>query len=174
MEELPHGLRRDRHVDLTGRRGEPWVRRLVIALLAVVVVVALLGAAGQNHTTGRAQAAEATLTVTAPERVRGGLFFQGRLDILARARIGTPRIVLGNGWTEEMQLNTLEPAPKAETSDAGELELEYDPLHTGDHLTIWMQFEVNPLGPGRRDRTVTLFDGERQVARVPAEITVLP
>jgi hypothetical protein len=42
MEELPHGLQRDRHVELAGRRGEPRARRLVIALLALVVVAALL------------------------------------------------------------------------------------------------------------------------------------
>ncbi|MEJ7797932.1 MAG: hypothetical protein WKF42_05490 [Solirubrobacteraceae bacterium] len=48
MEPLPHGLQRERHVDLAGRRGEPWVRRIVLALLALVVVGALLGAAGQQ------------------------------------------------------------------------------------------------------------------------------
>ena len=174
MEDLPHGLQRDRHVELAGRRGEPRVRRVVIGLLAVVVVAALLGVVGQRHGTVRAQAAAAALTVNAPERVRGGVFFQGRIDIVARARIGTPRIVLGEGWTEEMQLNTLEPAPASESSNAGQLELEYDPLHTGDHLTIWLQFEVNPTGAGRRDRGVTLLDGERVIARAPAEITVLP
>jgi hypothetical protein len=174
VETLPHGLSRDRHLDLEGRRGEPWTRRLVIALLALAVGAALLGAVGQTHTTGRARAAAATLTVKAPERVRGGLFFQGRLDIAARERIGKPRVVLGNGWTEEMQLNTLEPAPASETSNAGELELEYDPLNAGDHLTIWMQFEVNPTGAGRRERDVTLLDGDRLVARVPGEVTVLP
>jgi hypothetical protein len=114
------------------------------------------------------------LTVRAPERVRGGLFFQGRIDVVARERIGRPRIVLADGWTEELQLNTLEPAPAAESSSRGRLELEYDPLHTGDHLTIWMQFEVNPTGAGRRDRSVALLDDDRLVARVPAEITVLP
>lgn len=174
VETLPHDLSHDRHVELKGRRGEPWVRRVVIALLALVVAAALLGAVGQTHTTLRAQAAGATLTVKAPGRVRGGLFFQGRMDIVARERIGKPRIVLGNGWTEQMQLNTIEPSPAAETSSAGELELDYDPLHTGDHLTIWLQFEVNPTGAGRRDRTVTLLDGDRVLARVPAEITVLP
>jgi hypothetical protein len=174
METLPHGLSRDRHVDLEGRRGEPWARRLVIGLLALVVAAALLGAAGQTHTTKRAQAAAATLTVKAPERVRGGLFFQGRLDIVAREPIGKPRIVLGNGWTEEMQLNTIEPSPASETSNAGELEFEYDPLRTGDHLTIWMQFEVNPTGAGHRARDVTLLDGDNLLTRVPGEITVLP
>jgi hypothetical protein len=174
VEALPHGLSRERHVDLEGRRGEPWARRVVIAVLALVVAAALLGAVGQSHTTGRAQAAAATLTVKAPTRIRGGLFFQGRLDIVARERVGKPRIVLANGWTEQMQLNTVEPAPASETSDAGELELEYDPLHTGDHLTIWLQFEVNPTGAGRRARDVTLLDGDRVLARVPGKITVLP
>jgi hypothetical protein len=174
METLPQHLRRDRHVELVGRRGEPRARRTVIALLALVVLAALLGAAGQGDDVGHAQAPAAALTVRAPERVRGGLFFQGRIDVVARERIGRPRIVLADGWTEELQLNTLEPAPAAESSSRGRLELEYDPLHTGDHLTIWMQFEVNPTGAGRRDRSVALLDDDRLVARVPAEITVLP
>ena len=106
--------------------------------------------------------------------MRGGLFFQGRLDVVARERIRTPVLVLGEGWTEEMQLNTLEPAPASESSDDGRLELEYDPLRAGDHLTVWLQFEVNPTGAGRRDRSVELLDGDRSLARAPAEITVLP
>ena len=174
METLPHGLRRDRHVDLDGRRGEPWVRRTVIAVLAVVVLAALLGFAGQSPGILVARAATATLTVQAPERVRGGLFFEGRIDVVARDRVGTPRIVLGPGWTDEMQLNTIEPAPASESSSDGRLELEYDPLHSGDHLTIWMQFEVNPTNVGRRDRSVTLLDGERVLARARATITVQP
>jgi len=174
MENLPEGLDRHRHVDLQSRNGEPWARRIVIALFAVVAVAALLGAFGQQHTTVAAHVPAATLTVKAPERVRGGLLFQGRLDIVARERIRRPVIVLGDGWTEEMQLNTLEPAPASESSDDGRLELEYDPLRAGDHLTVWMQFSVNPTGPGRRDRSVELLDGDRSLARVPAEITVLP
>ncbi len=55
MEKLPHGLRRDHPVELTGRRGEPWVRGLVIVGFAPVVAGALLGAIGQRHETGQAQ-----------------------------------------------------------------------------------------------------------------------
>src|SRR4051794_38695008 len=108
MEELPHGLERGRHVELAGRRADPWLRRAAVALLALVVLAALLGAVGQSQETVRAQGATAALTVKAPTRVRGGLFFEGRIDILARDGVGTPRIVLGEGWTEQMQLNTLE------------------------------------------------------------------
>jgi hypothetical protein len=174
MENLPEGLDRHRHVELERRSGEPWARRLVIALFAVVAVAALLGAFGQQHTTVAADVAAAMLTVQAPERVRGGLFFQGRLDIVARERIRRPVLVLGEGWTEELQLNTLEPAPASESSDSGRLQLEYDALRAGDHLTVWMQFEVNPTGAGRRDRSVELLDGDRSLARAPAEIAVLP
>ena len=82
--------------------------------------------------------------------------------------------MLGEGWTEEMQLNTLEPAPAAETSTGGRLDLEYDPLERGDHLTIWLEFTVNPTNVGTRDRSVTLLDGERELAYAPGTIRVLP
>jgi hypothetical protein len=173
-EDLAIGLRRDRHVELRGRAAEPWWRRAVIAVLALVVVVALAGVFGQPEQTARAQSQAATLTVRAPEHIRGGLFFQGRLDIVAREPIAKPRVVLGEGWTEELQLNTLEPAPASETSSAGQLELEYDPLRAGDHLTVWMQFEANPTGTGRRDRDVTLLDGDRALAHVSGELTSWP
>jgi len=74
MVELAHGLRRERHVQLAGRAGEPWARRIIVALLAMVVVATLLGAVGQSHDTVRAQSPAAELTVKAPTRVRGGLF----------------------------------------------------------------------------------------------------
>jgi hypothetical protein len=174
METLPHGLRRDRHVDLTTRRGEPWARRALIALFTAVVAAALLGVVGQSAGTLHADAAAATLTVKAPTRVRGGLFFQGRFDIIAREHLSRPTIMLGNGWTEEMQLNTIEPSPTSETSSDGELELEFDPMRSGEHLTLWLQFEVNPTGVGRRDRSVTLLDGDRTIAHIPGKITVAP
>jgi hypothetical protein len=173
-EPLPEGLDRDRHSELIGRAGEPWVRRGVIALLALVIVVALLGAVGQRHETVQAQAPTASLRVKVPKVVRGGLFFQGRLDVVAHAEIRRPRIRLGDGWSEEMQLNTLEPTPAAETSTGGRLDLEYDTLRRGDRLTIWLQYTVNPTNVGERDRSVTLLDGDRELTRAPGTIRVLP
>jgi hypothetical protein len=173
-DDLPIGLRRDRHLELRGRSAEPWWRRAVIAVLAAVVIAALAGAFGQEAQTARARSAAATLTVRAPHAVRGGLFFQGRLDIVAGRALAKPRIVLGPGWTEQMQLNTIEPSPASETSSAGRLELDYDPLKAGDHLTVWLQFEANPTGAGRRDRAVTLLDGDRALAHVPGMLTSFP
>lgn len=174
MDTLPHDLRRDRHVDLSTRSGEPWARRAILTLLAAAIIAALLGAVGQTPETLHAQASAATLTVKAPARVRGGLFFEGRFDIVAHEHVSRPRLVLGNGWAEELQIDTIEPSPKSETSSDGKLDLEFDPMRSGDHLTLWMQFEVNPTGVGRRDRSVTLLDGDDFVTRIPGTLTVLP
>jgi hypothetical protein len=172
--DIELGLRRDRHFELHGREAEPWIRRVILTFLAAVVIAALAGAFGQQHTTARAESSAATLTVAAPQRVRGGLFFQGRIDIVARRAIAHPRLILGPGWTEQMQLNTIEPSPTGETSRAGRLQLAYDSLHAGDQLTVWAQFEANPTGVGHRDRSLTLLDGDRTLARVPGTMTTLP
>jgi hypothetical protein len=122
----------------------------------------------------RAQSPAASLRVKVPNVVRGGLFFQGRLDIVAREEIRRPRVVLGEGWTEEMQLNTLEPAPTKITSSAGRLDFEYDTMRRGDHITVWLEYTVNPTNVGKRDRGVTLLDGDRELARAPGTIRILP
>jgi hypothetical protein len=168
------GLRRDRHVELRGRGAEPWWRRGILAVMAAVVVAALAGVFGQQHETAHAETSAASVTVRAPTHVRGGLFFQMRIDIVAHQAIRKPRLVLGPAWTEQLQLDTLEPSPTGESSSAGRLELEYDPLKPDDHLTVWLQYEANPTGFGRRDRSVTLLDDAAPLARVPGHLTSLP
>lgn len=174
MPELPHSLHRDRHVDLVGRRGAPWVRRVVVLALTAVVVAALAGAFGQEEDSARSAVPAAVLRVRAPERVRGGLFFQGRIDVEATQRIRSPRVILGSGWSEGLQVNTIEPAPTSETARDGRLQLAYDALSRGQRLTVWLQFEVNPTTHGRRDRTVTLLDGDRVLTTIHRKLTVLP
>ncbi len=142
--------------------------------MGAVIVAALAGVFGQQHETAHAETSAASVTVRAPTRIRGGLFFQGRIDIVARQAIKRPRIVLGPAWTEQMQLNTLEPAPTGESTSAGKLELEYDALAPGDHFTVWLQYEANPTGFGTRDRSVTLLDDAAPLARVPGDLTALP
>lgn len=173
-QDLP-GLDRARHLDLGHRRHEPWVRRSVLLVLLAVVVLALADVVGQQPTRSSASSPRATLAVEAPQALRGGLFYQLRVDVVARNRIGRPTLRLGPGWTEQMQINTIEPSPASESSSAGRLELEFDPLHRGDHLTVWMQFEVNPAdSSGRRDQSVTLLDGGLPLTGVTRTVTVMP
>lgn len=172
---LPHGLDRGRHLALDRRRGEPWARRAVMTVLTAVVVLALLDVFGQTTQSRTATSAAASLRVAAPDRVRGGLFFQARIDVRAVRRLADPRLVFAPGWTEQLQLNTIEPGADQELSEDGRLELRYGTLDAGRRLTVWMQFEANPAGStGRRDQTVELRDGRQVLARVHRSLTIFP
>jgi hypothetical protein len=151
-----------------------WVRRAILTVFAVLVVLALLNRFGQKPEESIARTPAATMRLSAPERIRGGLFFQSRLEIRAAQAIDHPRLVLDEGWLEGMQVNSIEPAPVGETSRGGRVVLSYDQLQPGDVLRIWLQFEVDPTNVGRRSYAVELDDAERPVARLTREITALP
>jgi hypothetical protein len=152
----------------------PWVRRAILVALAVVVVLAVLDRFGQRPSETAAQAPAATMRLSAPAAVRGGLFFQSRLDVRAARAIEHPRIVLDAGWVEGMQVNSIEPAPVSEASRDGRVVLSYDALEAGDVLRVWLQFEVNPTNVGHRSYAVELDDAERPLVRVSPDITVWP
>jgi hypothetical protein len=151
-----------------------WVRRAVLTLLGVLVALALLNRYGQRPATSVVRSPSATMRLSAPARIRGGLFFQSRLDIRAVQAIDHPRVVLEDGWLEGMQVNSIEPAPVGETTRNGRVVLSYDALQAGDVLRVWFQFEVNPTNVGHRSYAVELDDAEQPVARLQPTITALP
>lgn len=173
MVEFPEHLDVGRHRDPSGRR-ELVARRVVMSLLAALAVAALFGLFGQSPRQSSAAAERASLEVSAPGRLRGGLFFQGRFTIRARDAIENATIVLAPGWLENMHINTIEPAPTEESSRDGDLALSFGPLAAGDELVLYMQFQVNPTNVGRRSADVGLYDGQELLARVDRTVTVLP
>jgi hypothetical protein len=64
-----------------GQQIGPAARRAGIALLAVVVAVAPAGVFGQPQHADGVTADAASMRLSAPRTVRGGLFFEARLDI---------------------------------------------------------------------------------------------
>jgi hypothetical protein len=160
-----------------GRAGQNrglWARRVVIALFCVIAVLALADRFGQRTTESQAAAPGARMTLTAPETVRGGLFFQSRVEIHALREIRYPHLVLDDGWVEGMQVNSIHPEPAGELSRDGQLVLTYDKLAPGDELRIWFQFEVNPTNVGHRSYGIELDDEAARVVRLSPTITVLP
>jgi len=160
--------------DERGQRVGLITRRAVMTLFAVIVLVALLGVFGQRATSSTATGPAVTLRLEAPETVRGGLFFQSRIDVTATRTVGQPRLVFDEGWLEGMQVNSIEPAAESESSRDGRLVLSYGALGPGDRLRIYMQFEVNPTNVGRRSYGFELDDGQARIARIDRDITVLP
>ena len=171
--ELPDHLDLGRHRDAS-TWGELVARWLVLTAIAALVVAALLGAFGQRPVESAATAAAADLEVSAPARLRGGLFFQGRFTVDARRPLENATLVLAPGWLEGMSINTIEPAPAEEASRDGDLALSFGPLGEGERLVVYMQFQVNPTNVGHRDASVSLYEGGTLVTTDDRTITVFP
>jgi hypothetical protein len=152
----------------------PWIRRAVTVLMTAVVVLALLDVFGQRPIESVATTPRAVLRLSAPEAVRGGLFFQSRVEIRAVDAIDHPRLVVDPGWLEGMQFNSIEPAPVGEASRGRRVVFSYDALNAGETMTVWLQFEVNPTNVGRRSYGIELDDAETRVARLERDLTVFP
>jgi hypothetical protein len=160
--------------DDRGQRVGLAARRVVMTLFAVVALLGLTGVFGQPQRSSGATGETATLRLQAPETVRGGLFFQARVDVETTSAISQPRLVLDEGWTEGLQVNSIEPAPESESSRDGRLELSFPDVAAGERLRIWFQFEVNPTNVGRRSFAIELDDATRPLARIDRTLTVLP
>jgi hypothetical protein len=171
--DLPDHLDFGRHRDVS-LTGELVARRIVLGLIAVLAAVALFSVFGQSARETTAAGAAATLEVSAPDRVRGGLFFQGRFTVAAEQPLENATLVLAPGWLEDMHINTIEPAPTEEASRDGDLALSFGPLAEGGRLVVYMQFQVNPTNVGRRDASVSLYDGETLLTTDDRAVTVFP
>ena len=80
MAAVPEGVVLERSRDLAGRTRYVYYRRLLLCLIAVLPALALLGVFGQKPSTTTVATQAATLSVTAPERLRSGLIFQVRVE----------------------------------------------------------------------------------------------
>jgi hypothetical protein len=149
-------------------------RWALMALFAAIAALGAIGFFGQRQSESTATGAAGTLRVSAPNVVRGGLYFQSRVEIRALRAIEHPRLVLDSGWVEHTQFNSTEPGPMSEASRDGRVVFSYDGVDRGDRLVVWMQFQVNPTNVGHRSYDVELDDGDTPIAHVDRAITVLP
>ncbi len=174
MAEAPDYVVLKRHRDLEGRRWHPLVRRALLVLLALLPVLGLINVFGQRPATSKASDPAATLNVYAAERVRGGLLYEARFEIIAKQELKDATLVLSRGWLEGMTVNTIEPAPVGEASRNGSLALDLGHIPAGEKYLLFIQFQVNPTNVGHRSQNVALDDGERRVLSMHRSITVYP
>ena len=163
-----------RNRDLAGREHGPWARRIGLLVLLAFIVAALLNAFGQRETTSLARGPAASLTVKAPDRVRGGLLFQARIQVRAVREVKQPLLVLDPGWIEGLTQNSSEPEPKGERTDNGRIVLEYDTIPAGRKLVVWLQYQVNPTHVGKTEQDVELWDGATRLVHLDRSLTTFP
>jgi hypothetical protein len=174
VSELPEGFTPERHRDLVGRHRGTWIRRLLLCLVAVLPALALLNVFGQHPSTTAADGSAASLSVTAPSRLRGGLIFQVRVEVRAHREIKQPRLVFAKGWWESMSVNSIVPEPSESSSRDGRVVLSYDKLEPGQSLISWIYFQVNPTNVGKRREDVELDDGGTPLVTIHRSLTIFP
>jgi hypothetical protein len=175
VSSAPQGIRVGRYRDMQGRGWHLWVRRGLLALLGLFILAALLNVFGQQASTSRASAPEATLEISAPHTVRGGLLWQSRFTINATQELKQATLVLSRGWLENNTLNTIEPSPLGEGSDDGRLVLTLGHIPRGKDYILFMQLQVNPTNVAwNRPQDVDLLDGSRTIAHIDRAIKVFP
>jgi hypothetical protein len=170
----PEGIVLARHRDLSGRQWHPWLRRGLLGLVGVVLLLALLGIFGQRPSTTRADSGAASLEISAPHALRGGLLFQSRFTIEAKQELKDATLVLGPGWLDGLTVNTIEPSPLNQASRDGRLSLELGHLPAGAKHVLYVEYQVNPTTVGRRTQTVELDDGEQPILSTSQSLTVFP
>jgi hypothetical protein len=171
---VPEGLTLDHHRDLSGRMRRPVVRWVLLGALGVVLLLGLVNLFGQVETVSTADSAAARLEVSAPTKLRGGLFFQARYTVEAIEEIENATLVLDPSWLEDITLNTLEPAPVGEASRDGKIALELGRIPAGDEHILYLHYQVNPTAIGRRSQDVELYDGEELLLSVERDAIVWP
>jgi hypothetical protein len=173
--DVPDTLVLKRHRDQEGlARSAIWLRRGVLAGIALILVLGLANVFGQSSETAVATSPEATLSVDAPSRLRGGLLFSARFDIDARRELKRATLVLDPGWAEGMAINTIEPSPVGEASREGKLAFDLGHIPAGSSYVLYLQFQVNPTNVGRRSQDVELDDGDRPLAHIDRTVTIFP
>lgn len=174
MAKPPDGIDLENARDLKGREPEFWVRRVLVALFAVIPVLALFNVFGQAASEASASSAAATVTVRSPTHARGGLLFEVRFTIEAHQDIKQATLALGGGWANGMTINTLEPSPSDETSDNGNLSFQLGSLSAGSTYVLHMDFQINPTTVGSRKQQVALLDGDTVLVSLTRQLTVYP
>jgi hypothetical protein len=146
-----------------------------MAVFAAFVLLGLLNVFGQAASTSRASTPAATLTVSSPETLRGGLLYQVSIDIVAKRDLAKAMLVMSPGWFSGLTTNAEVPQPSPQQSDGGRVEFALGALHAGDHRSIHVYFQVNPTTVAwRRAADVELDDGTTREAIVERSITVYP
>jgi hypothetical protein len=174
MANVPEAIALERHRDLFGRGRDPWVRRVLLALVAVPVVLGLLNVFGQRQSTLAAAAPAARLTVNAPPRLRGGLLYTIWFRVEARQDLRDAQLVLDPGWVDGMQVNSSNPQPVSEASRNGRIVLDLGHIPAGGSYREFLELQVNPTTVGRHRANVELDDGSRKILVLHHTVTIFP
>jgi hypothetical protein len=173
-EELPEGIDATSSYP-SSRDRKRWIPRLLLTMLLGFILLGVSNTFGQTTTTTRAVAPQATLVVTAPETLRGGLLYQVLVQVAATMYIRQARVVLSAGWFSGLTTNAEVPQPSTQQSIDGSTAFSLGAILPRHHKDLRIYFQVNPTTLAwNRSQNVELYDGTHQLTKILRSITVYP
>jgi hypothetical protein len=138
------------------------------------VILALLNFFGQRPTASSATAQGASLEMSTPSRLRGGLIFQSRFRFSADHTLRHPVLELSDDWFESMTLNSIQPQPVDEERGDNGIRLLFGKLAEGKTASVYLEWSVNPTNVSSRTETATLLDGDQPLTSVDRHVVIFP
>lgn len=144
-------------------------------LLAAILGVALAGFLGGGPASQlRVSGERADLTVTAPERVDNGTFFEIRFQVDAKDDLADAVIAIAPAYWRDLTINTMIPAAADERFEDGSFRFSFGPLKRGEQLVWKVDGQVNPPLLGGTTGTIAVYDGSERLLQMPVKLRVLP
>jgi hypothetical protein len=170
-DQPPDGIGEDEIGPAEGwRRG---ASPLALFVFGAVIVLGLTGLLGHERMfVGEANGVQ--LSVHSPEIIRNGEFFEIKIGVESSERIDQLVIGVDDALWVDMTVNTMIPAATEEEHVAGEFRFSFAELAPNDAFLFKIDLQVNPDILGGNDGTVTVYDGEEELAATDVSITVLP
>jgi hypothetical protein len=171
--DSPVGIDRARHQELAGRGRHVWQRRAALVVIAVIPLLGLVNVFGQRAVVSGARGPVASMLVSSPAHVRGGLVFTTEIVITAARPLRDARLYLGDGWFAGMTLNGIAPQPASQSARGRWQVWDLGKVAAGVHR-VWISWQANPTTVGRRAQDVALYDGGLGLMTVHRTLTVFP
>jgi hypothetical protein len=172
--DLPVGIDRARHQDLTARNHHVWWRRSALVVIAAVPVLGLLNVFGQHATPVSYQSPAASLLINSPAHVRGGLVFTTEIVITPHQQLHDARLYLDNGWFQAMTFNAVAPQPSTESAQGRWQIWDFGRIPAGTVFPVWISWQTNPTNIGQHSQMVALYDGGTPLMTARHTLTVFP
>lgn len=159
-----------RHIE----RGQAWwLNPIGLAVLATLVGLALLGVFGREHTLS-AEGGGVTLSVHQPQLLRSGEFFETQVRVEVSTAVEDLVIAVDTSLWRDMTVNTFIPAASEESTEDGAYRFAFGPMEAGTTFEAKIDLQVNPDIVGGNRGVIRVYDGERLLVELPADIGVLP
>ena len=146
---------------------------LSLVVFGTVVLLALAGVLGHERTWAT-QGETVNLEVHMPEVIRNGEFFEMRVTVRADQPIEQLVVAIDQAVWEDVTVNTMVPAATEEANEDGVFRFTFAELAAGSTFLLKIDGQVNPDLVGANAGTVSVLDGEAELAAVDVTMEVRP